>query len=391
MLPFDLRIFAFLTVILLAAAQVCTAANGIKVHEWGTFTSIAGPDGSARPWQPLGGKNDLPCFINRFENNTSLKSELLGTVRMETPVLYFYTPSELTITAQVRFPLGLITEWYPRAEITPMHIDTSNGPIYLQNGAITWRDVSVSPHAAPEFADDASSSHYYAARAVEAAALRIGEEQERFLFYRGVGNFAPPVSARTTERGTLLLQNLTDDPIDGIILFERHGPQMGYRIGDRLEARAGRVIELPILTSNATDPRDDVERLLTDHGLYPAEAKAMLRTWQKAWFEEGARLLYLTPRPVIDAVLPLTITPSADELARVFMGRLEIITPGSLIAVESAIAEDDLVTLTRYDRFALPIIERVLAGGGHGVDAVRLDRLLAAVYASNAAEVSSCP
>ncbi len=32
---------------------------------------------------------------------------------METPVLYFYTPREMTVNVRVDFPQGLLTEYYP--------------------------------------------------------------------------------------------------------------------------------------------------------------------------------------------------------------------------------------------------------------------------------------
>ena len=37
------------------------------------------------------------------------------TVRMETPVLYFYSARKTTVSVAVDFPKGLITEWYPHA------------------------------------------------------------------------------------------------------------------------------------------------------------------------------------------------------------------------------------------------------------------------------------
>ena len=42
------------------AAKVVPAASGLIVHEWGTFTSIAGKDGVALEWRPLNGSSDLP-------------------------------------------------------------------------------------------------------------------------------------------------------------------------------------------------------------------------------------------------------------------------------------------------------------------------------------------
>src|SRR6059036_2986773 len=37
--------------------------NRLVVHEWGTFTSIAGKDGVAVDWHPLNGPSDLPKFV----------------------------------------------------------------------------------------------------------------------------------------------------------------------------------------------------------------------------------------------------------------------------------------------------------------------------------------
>src|SRR5438876_9999190 len=103
-------------VILLAATTTFLAArastsrrdpSGLIVHEWGTFTSIAGPDGTAVDWLPQGGATDLPCFVKRSQFN--IKGSLSGTVRMETPVLYFYTAHDTSVSVTVRFPQGLIT------------------------------------------------------------------------------------------------------------------------------------------------------------------------------------------------------------------------------------------------------------------------------------------
>ena len=77
----------------LAATRVSsTTADPVPltVHEWGTFTSIAGEDGQAVEWLPQGGASDLPCFVERGFFN--IKGALAGTVRMETPVLYLYAP-----------------------------------------------------------------------------------------------------------------------------------------------------------------------------------------------------------------------------------------------------------------------------------------------------------
>lgn len=58
-----------------------------RVHEWGTFTSVLAPDGRALSWNPFQFFAPLPGFVHRSEE---FKPSYWGTVRMETPVLYFY-------------------------------------------------------------------------------------------------------------------------------------------------------------------------------------------------------------------------------------------------------------------------------------------------------------
>src|SRR5206468_5350870 len=104
----------------------------LTVHEWGTFTSIAGPDGAAVDWHALAGPSDLPCFVERSAFN--IKGALAGTVRMETPVLYFYAPRETTVDVRVRFRGGVITEWFPHALV-----QQSNTPITPRlESTIVW-------------------------------------------------------------------------------------------------------------------------------------------------------------------------------------------------------------------------------------------------------------
>src|SRR5271155_1478630 len=90
------------------------AARDLTVHEWGTFTSVAGEDGSAIEWNALGCQSDLPKFVIDF-GYRGFKWVLRGTARMETPGMYFYSPRALDAHVKVSFPKGLITEWYPQA------------------------------------------------------------------------------------------------------------------------------------------------------------------------------------------------------------------------------------------------------------------------------------
>src|SRR5438128_200295 len=93
--------FALLTSCLFAASLEGPKPD-LVVHEWGTFTSVAGPNGDAREWLSLNGSSDLPGFVYRMRDS-AFKGGLRGTVRMETPVLYFYSPRETEVSVNVEF------------------------------------------------------------------------------------------------------------------------------------------------------------------------------------------------------------------------------------------------------------------------------------------------
>jgi hypothetical protein len=85
----------------------------------------------------------------------------------------------------------------------------------------------------------------------------------------------------------------------------------------------------------------------------------MMETWKDSWFEEGSRLIYIVPRGFIDNVLPLTIDPEPGQIVRVFVGRLEIVTPATAMAVRTAVASNDEATLNKYGRFLEPILQTI--------------------------------
>src|SRR5581483_2120765 len=57
----------------LGAASRAASPKDFTVHEWGTFTTVAGEDGRAVDWLPLGGPTDLPCFVEHFQERGTAK------------------------------------------------------------------------------------------------------------------------------------------------------------------------------------------------------------------------------------------------------------------------------------------------------------------------------
>jgi hypothetical protein len=335
----------------------------MTVHEWGTFTSVAGDDGNAIEWRTYSGPADLPCFVYSFGG---IKGNLSGSVRMETPVLYFYSSRNSAANVKVRFPKGTITEWYPKES-------GSRTP-----NSIEWRNIQIAPDARPDFPEEYRPSHYYAARLTDAAPLQVGLQKEKFIFYRGIGTFPLPISAQVTADGKILVKKLGTETVEGLILFDNHEGKSGYEYVGGLQKEI--TLDLESLQSNRAGLLMDLERVLVNQGLYQREARAMIETWRDSWFEEGARLFYVVPRHTIDAVVPLNIEPAPAQIERVFVGRMELITPAMQEVVRQAIAKNDQATLQKYGRFLEPIAKRIGAGGA----------LLDSIYSAYVAGRQNC-
>jgi len=232
--------------------------------------------------------------------------------------------------------------------------------------------------APADFPVEGGESHYYAARKTDAAPLEVGKQKEKFLFYRGVGTFGLPISATLTTSGNILVKNLGADAVHGLVLFENRGGKLRYRIAGTL--RDEMTLNSELLNSDLMALETELERILIREGLYAREAQAMIETWRDSWFEEGTRLFYITPKPTVDAMLPLDIQPAPAEIARVFVGRMEIVTPAVEDDVRRAVVTNDRPALEKYGRFLEPIAKRA------GVKSP----LLNSVYSSYLSRASRC-
>jgi hypothetical protein len=259
--------------------------NRLIVHEWGTFTSIAGKNGVAVDWRPLNGSSDLPGFVydtSGLAAGTGLRSgqrcikcNMEALVRMETPVIYFYADRETTVSVRVEFSQGKITEWYPQARLVyvPPPSDGRN------SSSIDWGRITVVPGAEEIFPVEAQPSHYYPARETDAAPLRIctskGEQLEKFLFYRGVGTFNPPLGVKL-DSGRVVVKNTSRESIAQVILFENRGGKVGYQVYDSFDGEV--VLDRPALNQSVDSLERDLDAILVSQGLYEKEARAMIKT-----------------------------------------------------------------------------------------------------------------
>ena len=286
----------------------------LVVHEWGTFTARMMEDGKIAEWTVHDRVEPLPGFVNESWT-TQAKQAARGTVRMETPVLYFYSEEPRTVSAVVEFPGGFLTEWYPSAT----HGDT------FDLATLIWSAVTLEPGPDPAY-PVAGGSHYYAARETDATPLAVegpvGVEREKMLFYRGVGSFELPLTVAPSRSGKRI-ELLPAQPLAGVIVLRREGAALGYARVDALDGPLS--VKLPALDDSLDDLRAELHALLVGEGLYAREASAMIETWQSLWFDEGLRVLYLVPRARTDELLPLRLEPAPDELVRVMVGRLDLV------------------------------------------------------------------
>ena len=339
--------------------------SDLKVHEWGTFTSIASAEGHAISWEPIAGQSDLPAFVEHLRDE-NFKGTLSGTVRMETPVLYFYAPRTATVSVKVSFAKGVITEWYPHADRVEPTTNLEDAMFYARNardGSVSWDSVVVDPHSKADLPiETKQDSHYYAARKTSATVLHVktpmGDQQERFLFYRGVSVSPAPISATLTIGSKCLVKNLGAQPIPNIVRFERRGNKLGYSVAGVVRNEV--VLDPPKLTGTLDSLNNQLEDMLVAHGLYADEARAMVQTWRDSWFEEGSRLIYIVPAEFVNKILPLSIHPVPAQTVRVFVGRLELVTPATEQAVQTAFESHDELTLRKYGRFLQPILTEMM-------------------------------
>jgi hypothetical protein len=341
-----------------------SAETGLTAHEWGTFTSVTGTDGESLYWRPLLVESDLPSFVYSIDKGASWrglrypsKSGMSVRVRMETPVIYFYTNEPNQVTVRVDLRGGKITEWYPHA----LHVAT---------GGMEWK-FEVFPGLHTNLPHDARENHYYPARETDAAVLQVRNdsrklEHEKFLFYRGVGNFSLPVAVRVVG-SKLEVKNAVGADVKKAIVFENRNGQIGYQVCDLVDGQL--TIERPSLDGKLEGLLKELKNLLVSEGLFEKEAEAMLRTWRNSWFEPGLRVFYIVPRKFTDEILPLKINPEPQQLERVLMGRAEIITPemekdlsthiGRLGNQSAQVRENARSEIFKYGRFLEPLLAQV--------------------------------
>jgi len=333
--------------ILLATTPVLAASPKLVVHEWGTFTSFQDAGGATIPGINVDDE-PVPKFVHRLSGVDIVTTRSIPatwsqgaprchpevTLRLETPVLYFYPQGGFaakTLEVRAGFKGGWLTEFYPFAAAEnagfPDALDEKNV------SSLHWTALSLG-----ESTDKlpATSEHVWLApRAVHSAVVTGGpwQQAEKYLFYRGVGRLdAPLVVSEKEKAGALTIQprlaSFWPFPELWVIRVQPDG-RVRYAHMPAGEQGAERVM-IPKDDPKAPSGRDDLQAEIADslvrQGLYREEALAMLDTWKLSYFEsEGLRVMFVLPRSWTDTQLPLSISEPAD-ITRVMLGRIELVS-----------------------------------------------------------------
>jgi hypothetical protein len=137
-------------------------AGELIVHEWGTFTSLAGSEGTS-----LDGlhhaSEPLPSFVHAsgpaartspfhvYGDASSYVPASHVNGKMETPVLYFYSAAPQRVQVHVDFVGGLLSEWYPAGALsTPSPGELAQGAsdvvdvARIERSSLDW-DLELTP------------------------------------------------------------------------------------------------------------------------------------------------------------------------------------------------------------------------------------------------------
>ncbi|MEK7083985.1 MAG: hypothetical protein AAB932_02030 [Patescibacteria group bacterium] len=327
-----------------APRSVSTPTADMVVHEWGTFTTLHAADGTH-----LAGlyfdEEQLPRFTYQHGDFTKRAEAVYNkkgfnisplneprnvTVKMETPVIYFYSSKSQDVTVQVDFPQGIISQWYPHNKSgNKMHGNWDF--INPYQGGMTWKVTVLPPNTPKEFTPpkEEETDVWTSPRATDANRIESHKgEVEKFIFYRGVARFAIPIETRFVSDNELMVINSGPSAVSKVFVYEKKidGSENIWWSG-ALQSGGQQKINF----SNQSPITADMalfERALVDAGLYEKEAKALLATWEKSYFKHpGLRVFWIVPEQKVNELLPLTISPLPSEIKRVFMGRIDLLTP----------------------------------------------------------------
>lgn len=333
----------------------------------------------------LNGEKQLTPLISKGMHRRNLNNV---TVKMETPVIYFYGDDTAQVNVKVGFNGGTISQWYPQRKSgdTPKKLDPAafkmsdslraaaktqdlvdSAPLDFSKpytGAIEW-DVEILPksQADPAFTFKPGENYTWIyPRVPDANMLKVGDEYEDYLFYRGIGNFPLPAVFSVDSNETLHVKNNSKQAIPFAFAFENVAGKFRYKsLGEVGAHDSASVAENQWVTPKLPQVEvfQEMRKGLVAQGLSEDEANGMVKTWWKSYFNKpGLRVFWVVPQYDLDKILPLTLTPAPEKSVRVIVGRADVLRPKF---EQQMVATIGTKAFSRFsqDRFYLPYKNRL--------------------------------
>lgn len=366
-----------------------------EVHEWGTFTSVQGSDGNILSHLEHE-EEELPSFVH--SRVTAAGGDALDfckncktgcckmmccedlspeanlpvnvTQKMETPVLYFYSDIPHKVDVRVDFPKGMISQFYPKPSLVMPKLDNqglANSSIHYTQLDVLTEDVEIAPVIA--------GNVYGPARNTKANMVRINGEAEKFIFYRGLGDFKTSLKV-TSNKDLLTVKDTFGNGIPFLLAVNVRKGKGAFKVLGALSKSESKNILLEQFNKDLepTAKMADFEKAvapvlvkaLVGSGLFLDEAQAMVDTWRLSYFHtEGTRILYVLPRVETDALLPLQITPQPEKVVRTLVGRVEVLTQAEENALLSEATKASVGQMSSFvpaqlGRFREPKLARLM-------------------------------
>jgi hypothetical protein len=393
---------ALAAIFLLNQPSFSEEKSTLIVHEWGTFASFMGSQGKREEGlhhedEPLPGfvyglkkeSEQNPTAINlprlpigmerKVDDETfyrlaqeNLQADTLPqsplsagiTQKMETPVIYFYGDIGEKVKVEIDFPEGIITQYFPQAtQRTPkLNEITSIGPSHFQFD-VTLQSIQEKENI-PSTSPD---SIWNPAREVKANTIKVGNQSEKFIFYRGVGDFNSQFKVKSDSNDILSLENHSDEIIRDAYILNSDGVTGVFKQIGPIQKKT--TVNIPSLSNGlplkeyVSLAKSFIAKSLMAKGLYYEEALAMANTWEKSYFHTpGIRILYIVPNIETEKILPLRVTPTPKELVRTLVGRVEIMTHSQEQEYLKMLATENVISpLDEFGRFYDPKLRRLLS------------------------------
>lgn len=377
---------------------------GLVVHEWGSMQHHMGTTTSEFD---LMGENqaDLPSFVKVWSEQPAL-----GPILIRKPILYFYTQEKMKVNVTARFPEGILTQWYP--DVTTFapqrdgRIRPGNNQAQSRNGTLSWQQIELDPETDASMFANVRENHpwWHLARDTDATPVRVAQKGranridagtvERFLFYRGAGEYKPMVQPTRDKASDDFSVTVPFSQIDlrGVFLVRVNDSGATITHAPVLKAEGTMTLAGP----EAVKPPQEAAAIakaqliesLEAAGLFSKEAQGLVDIWGDDMFTTpGERLLYLMPSNEVERVLPLTIQPEPKQLVRTLIAWVELSTPeaekrimnlikqlSSADPGEALAAQQELRSL---DRFAEAILRRTLETTEDAAVKTQLTQILA--------------